>query len=181
MFVKQLCRTAICLLFFASTLSRAEVTAVSDHGFVSEHRLILAATPDDAMAAMINDVHLWWDASHSFGGRAAGFSIDATAGGCFCEQIEDGGSVQHLRVVNVLPGKSITFHGGLGPLQSMAVTGAMTFAFEPHAQGSELKYRYSVSGFLPGGLQPLAGPVDQVQLGQLKRLQEYLLTNKPLN
>ena len=77
-------------------------------------------------------------------------------------------------VVNVQRGRSITLRGGLGPLQSMAVTGAMTFVFEPHPQGTLLKYSYQVGGYLPGGLQALAGPVDQVQLGQLQRLQAFL-------
>ena len=169
------------LLLLWCPLSQAEVTAVGAGGFVSEHTLVLTATPSVSMARFIDDVHLWWDGSHSFGGSAAGFSIDASAGGCFCERIASGGSVEHLRVVNVQAGKSITFRGGLGPLQAMAVTGAMSFHFKPHPQGTELVYRYAVSGFLPGGLQVMAEPVDRVQLGQLQRLQRYIATNKPLN
>ncbi len=169
------------LLLLWCPFTQAQVTAVSAGGFVSEHRLVLAAPPAVAMARFVEDVHLWWDGSHSFGGSAAGFSIDAAAGGCFCEAIASGGSVEHLRVVNFQADKSITFRGGLGPLQAMAVTGAMHFQFRSHPQGTELLYRYAVSGFLPGGLQAMAEPVDQVQLGQLQRLQQYIATNKPLN
>ena len=166
---------------FIPLFTHAEVSAVSEHGFVSEHQLVLAAPPHIAMQKFIEDVHLWWDGSHSFSGSASGFSMQAVAGGCFCESSANGVSVEHLRVVNVVPGHSITLHGGLGPLQGMAVAGSMSLQFKPHKQGSELFYKYSVGGFLPGGLQVLAQPVDQVQLGQLERLQKYIETGKPLN
>lgn len=168
-------------LLLAAPVAMAEVTAKSPAGFVSEHTLILAAPPKEAMTRFAEDVHLWWDASHSFAGSAAAFSMTLKAGGCFCETSADGVSVEHLRVVNVQPGRSVTFHGGLGPLQSMAVSGVMLFQFLPHEEGTQLKYRYAVGGYHPDGLEFLAGPVDQVQLGQLQRLQHYLQTNKPLN
>ena len=158
----------------------AEVVDKDANGFVSEHTLQLPVTPDVAYAALVNDVALWWDASHSFGGSAAAFSIEDRAGGCFCERNGDV-EVEHLRVVNVARGKSITFIGGLGPLQSMAVTGSMSFTFSPVEGGSELIYQYSVGGYLPGGLEVLAEPVDRVQLGQLERLKRYLETGVALN
>lgn len=160
--------------------ARAEVTQASAQGFVSEHQLVLKTSPSEAYKALVEDVALWWDASHSFGGQASAFSIDDRAGGCFCEESEDV-SVQHMRVVNAQWGKQLVLHGGLGPLQTMAVTGSMSFSFEPHAEGTLLKYSYSVGGYLPGGLQGLAGPVDQVQLGQLQRLQAYIESGIPLN
>lgn len=169
----------VMLTAFAQT-SFAEVTASAPEGFVSEHQLVLAATPERAYAALVDDIALWWDASHSYSGQAAAFTLNATAGGCFCEQTEDI-SVAHMRVGNAQTGRSLTLLGGLGPLQSMAVTGSMTFSFEPHAQGSLLKYSYRVGGYVPGGLEAMAGPVDQVQLGQLKRLQKYLASGEPLN
>ncbi len=169
---------SLCGLFLPH--ARAEVTEATDTGFVSEHRLVLKATPGDAYRALVEDVHQWWDASHSFGGDPAGFSIDDVAGGCFCETT-DTVSVAHLRVVNVERGRSITLRGGLGPLQAMAVTGSMSFRFEPLESGSELVYRYVVGGYTPGGLKSLAEPVDRVQLGQLKRLQRYIDSGRALN
>ncbi len=161
--------------------SRAEVVAADTHGFVSEHELVLAAIPLQAYVALTRDIHLWWDASHSFGGHAAGFSLTAEAGGCLCEALPRGGSVEHMRVVNAQTGVSLTLHGGLGPLQTMAVSGSMIFVLEPHPDGSLLRYRYAVGGYAPGGLAPLAEPVDRVQLGQLQRLQRFIATGEALN
>ena len=154
-------------------LVAAEVVDVSPQGFVSKHELVLVASPEAGYRALVEEVDQWWDASHSFAGDASAFRIDDVAGGCFCE-INGDTEVVHLTVVNVSRGKSITFRGGLGPLQAMAVTGAMTFAFAEHEQGSTLKYSYSVGGYIPGGLDQLANAVDQVQLGQLLRLQKFL-------
>ena len=172
------------LLVVGTTLTPsvlAEVKAVSDQGFVSEHVLQLAASPEEAFKALVDDVALWWDASHSYGGEASAFSLSASAGGCFCEELPGAVSVEHMRVVNVTQGKRLVMLGGLGPLQTMAVTGSMSFDFAPHEQGTLLTYRYSVGGYVPGGLQQIAGPVDQVQLGQLQRLQQFVETGQPLN
>ena len=44
---------------------------------------------------------------------------------------------------------------------------------------TRLQYRYAVGGYSPEGLAELAVPVDQVQLGQLQRLQRYVETGNP--
>ena len=86
-----------------------------------------------------------------------------------------------MRVVNAQPGKSLTLQGGLGPLQYMGVAGSMLFAMQAAEGGTQLTYRYIVGGFQPGGLAAMAEPVDRVQLGQLKRLQQYLASGEALN
>jgi uncharacterized protein YndB with AHSA1/START domain len=154
--------------------ANAELVAVEPEGFVSEHELKLDAPPDEAYRALTDDVHAWWDPAHSYSGDAANFSIQATAGGCFCERLADGGSVMHMQVVQAIPGKLLRLFGGLGPLQGLGASGAMDFAFEPSGTGTLLKYRYSVHGFFPAGLDTLAPAVDRVQLGQLERLKAYL-------
>jgi hypothetical protein len=168
--------TGLCVLGGSALVEsvQADVTQVSAQGFTSEHRLVLATDPATAYAALVHSVHLWWDATHSFGGDASTFSIDDSAGGCFCELLASGGSVEHLRVVNAQRGRQLVLRGGLGPLQTMAVSGAMTFTFAANDKGTELVYRYVVGGYAPGGLDKLAEPVDQVQLGQLRRLQAFI-------
>ncbi len=158
-----------------SLLLFAKITAASAHGFISEHQIDLPEiTPHEAYQALTRDVSLWWDASHSYSGEARNFSIDARAGGCFCEQMPAGGSVEHMRVVYAEPGKLLRMSGGLGPLQAEAVRGSMSFAFEAWEGGTRLNYRYAVSGYLPGGVNTWAEAVDQVQLGQLERLRTFL-------
>ncbi|MEZ5553149.1 MAG: hypothetical protein R3E82_19860 [Pseudomonadales bacterium] len=158
------------------TLSaHAEVVAESAAGFVSEHELILDADAARAFHALTAEVDRWWNAAHSYSGKAENFSLDARAGGCFCERLDNGGSVEHMRVVFADPGRLLRLSGGLGPLQGMGATGSMDFAFTPiDATHTRLNYRYAVSGYAPGGLGPLAQPVDDVQKGQLQRLADYL-------
>ncbi|MEQ8953196.1 MAG: hypothetical protein RL120_03615, partial [Gammaproteobacteria bacterium] len=133
------------------------------------------ASVADAYQALTEDIARWWDAEHSYSGVAANFSLQARAGGCFCEKLPNGGEVEHLRVVFADPAGTLRLNGGLGPLQEMAVSGSMIFTLRPRNNNeTELSYTYSVSGFVPGGLDVFADPVDQVQLGQLRRLQAYL-------
>jgi len=178
---RSVCLSLVVLTTLAPAIARSEVVAVDANGFVSEHELVLAAIPLQAYVALTRDIHQWWDGAHSFGGSAAGFTLTAEAGGCLCEALPRGGSVEHMRVVNAQPGVSLTLRGGLGPLQTMGVTGSMMFVFEPHPEGSLLRYRYAVGGYAPSGLAPLAEPVDRVQLGQLKRLQQFIATGEALN
>jgi len=158
----------------AAAAAEAELVAVEPGGFVSEHELKLNASPSEAYRALTEEVHAWWDPAHSYSGDAANFSMDATAGGCFCERLPDGGSVMHMQVAQAMPGKLLRLTGGLGPLQGLGASGAMDFAFESDGTGTLLKYRYSVHGFFPAGLDTLAPAVDRVQLGQLQRLKAYL-------
>ena len=175
----------LALVVFLSTTgapaASARVLEATENGFVSEHKLLLPGDPQAGYDALTKSIHLWWDADHSYSGLASNFSIDAQAGGCFCEHIPSGGSVAHMQVVRALPGRRLVMHGGLGPLQDIGVAGSMSFIFTPHTDGTELTYRYIVGGFNPGGgLQTWADPVDQVQLGQLRRLQRFLL-GQPLD
>ena len=159
--------------------SFAEVTSVGQQGFISEHVLTLHGSPTRAYQALTAGIHLWWDADHSYSGKAGNFSLAARAGGCFCEKLDNGGSVEHMRVVFAQPAKTLRLIGGLGPLQEMGASGAMTFSLtKSDDDTTELYYRYAVSGFSTSGWNEMAKAVDQVQLGQLLRLQNYLATEK---
>ncbi|MEQ8487007.1 MAG: hypothetical protein RIB46_21800 [Pseudomonadales bacterium] len=163
----------VCLWLAAG--ASAEVTSSGPGGFVSEHELIVDGTPERVFTALTVEVASWWDATHSYSGDAANFSLTPEPGGCFCERLPGGGGVEHMRVVFAQPGRLLRLEGGLGPLQGMGVSGAMDFALEPAGEDrTRLRYRYAVSGFAPGGLEALAMPVDQVQLGQLQRLAAHL-------
>jgi len=174
--------STIVFTLLAVTLSpsiRAEVVAKSSAGFVSKHTLNIAAPLQRVFEALTDDVGRWWNPEHSYSGVAANFSIDARAGGCFCEQLKDG-SVAHMTVVFVARNSVLRMIGGLGPLQSMAVNGSMTFALTPSDNGgTRLQYEYAVGGYSPEGLEALAEAVDRVQLDQLQRLQRFVETGAP--
>ena len=100
------------LVLLQSTFALGEVTAVSEQGFVVRHVITLAGTPEAVYRALTREVSRWWDPDHSWSGDAANFSLDDRAGGCFCESLPGGGSVEHLRVVFAQPGKLCVSKGG---------------------------------------------------------------------
>jgi uncharacterized protein YndB with AHSA1/START domain len=170
--------TFIALLLSAGVV-QAEVTDKAATGFTSVHHLTIKAPPSEVYGALTDRIGQWWDAAHSYSGAAANFSMDARAGGCFCERLPGGGSVEHMRVVFADPGRMLRLNGGLGPLQSIGVAGAMSFTLSETGQGTRLDYRYVVGGHYEDGLDTLAEPVDRVQLGQLQRLKRYVETGTP--
>ena len=159
--------------------ANAEVTSSSASGFISEHVVIIAAPRARVFQSLTDEVGRWWDPNHSYSGDAANFSIDTRPSGCFCERLKDG-SVAHMTVVAVQRNTLLRMLGGLGPLQQMAVSGSMTFSLgDADGGATRLHYTYAVGGYSPDGLDKLAVPVDQVQLGQLQRLQRYVETDNP--
>jgi hypothetical protein len=101
----------------------------------------LAAAPDKAYAALLQPAR-WWSSEHTFSGSAAKLTLDARAGGCWCETLTDGGSVEHMRVVYVAPGRVLRLRGALGPLQGLGVEGAMTLSVKAGASGADITLSY---------------------------------------
>lgn len=151
--------------------AHTEVSDISAAGFVSEHEIQLAASSYETFRALTAEIRLWWNPAHTYSGDADNLTLDARAGGCFCEKLDGGGSVMHMHVVYAKPGRMLRLSGGLGPLQGLGVSGSMDFVLESIGGGTLLKYRYTVSGGTPDGL---AAAVDSVQMEQLRRLQAYL-------
>ena len=106
-------------------------------------------------------------------------TIDGRAAGCFCEKLSGGGSVQHMTVLLVEPGKTLRMSGGLGPLQETPVSGVLTLTFTEASGGTRLDMTYTVGGYAKGGLAGLATVVDQVLAVQVTRLKRLVETGKP--
>ncbi len=165
-------------LLVSSTNTTTEVIHKADHGFNLAITGTTKATPEQAYQQFLQ-VQDWWIASHTWFGKAENLSIDARAGGCFCE-IEGQKQVQHMVVAMVNPGQEVQLLGGLGPLQMMGLHGAMSWKFEPLANGgTQITQSYNVSGFYADGLQSLAGVVDSVQTAQLNALIARLKSANP--
>jgi uncharacterized protein YndB with AHSA1/START domain len=152
----------------------AEVVASDKHGFIIHHSVPLDVDADRAYEAITAEVSKWWIADHTWSGDSANLSMDARPGGCFCEALADGGSMQHMQITWIQPGKEIRMTGGLGPLQMMGVHGGMQWLLNSAEEGSVLEYHYSVTGYYPDGLDALAPVVDSVQGQQLEALRAYL-------
>jgi len=169
-----LCRrvTALLLVAVAGGNACAAVVEADTNHFILNYTLPVKATPAKAYAAAVDIAH-WWSSDHTYSGSSANLHIDARAGGCFCEKLK-GGGVEHMRVVLAMPGKMLRLSGGLGPLQSGAVNGTLTFEFKSGKDGNEVVVSYVISGHFSGGLDKASGGVDHVLGEQLQRLQHLI-------
>ncbi|MBA4283983.1 MAG: ATPase [Xanthomonadaceae bacterium] len=158
--------------------AQAELLKSAETGFVARNAVTIAARPDQVWAALIAPAR-WWNPAHSWSGKAANFSLEARAGGCFCEALANGGSVEHQRVVFSHPGQLLRLVGGLGPLQPEAVSAVMNWELKADGEGTRLTQTYAVSGMVDGGLSGWAVPVDGVIREQLERLERLIEAGSP--
>ncbi len=152
----------------------AEVVASSESGFVSHHETVVPAGPAEVWAAMLKPAG-WWNGEHTYSDNSANLTIDPVAGGCFCEVVPDPaggppGQVEHMRVVYLAPRSTLRMTGGLGPLQSEAVTAVLTMALEPAGDGTKITWDFVVGGYMRGSMTQMAPLVDGVIGEQLTRL-----------
>jgi uncharacterized protein YndB with AHSA1/START domain len=167
------CAALMCIVT-AFGPAAAEVSAVTASSFELRDSTHIAAPPDKVYGLLIQPAH-WWSSDHTFSGHAANLTLDARAGGCWCEALPGGGSVEHLRVVYVAPGKLLRLRGALGPFQGLAVDGVMTWSIKAVGNGTDLTFSYVVAGYSKDGFDDLAKSADQVlgdQLAQLKKIVE---------
>jgi len=153
----------------------AEVKSVGNSGFEVREQAHVAAAPAAVYAALIAPER-WWDSEHSYSGSAANITLDAKAGGCWCEALPDGGSALHLTVVYAAPGKALRLRGALGPLQAMGVEGSMTITVKGDSGGTVLTLDYAVGGYSKDGFETLSKAVDGVLGQQVARLQRLVET-----
>ena len=158
--------------FLVPTAAGAAVQETRDGAFSNQSVVLVERDPVSAYRALVR-IPAWWDPAHTWSGSAKSLSLVPKAGGCFCERLADGGSVEHARVVFAQPGKVLRLDGALGPLQDMAVTGVLTFTLAPDGSGTRITMTYRVSGALTMDAAKLAPLVDQVMTGQLERLRDY--------
>ncbi len=157
--------------FFNKAL--AEVVDSSYYGFTIKQEYSINNAADTVYNNLVSYIGKWWDSEHTYSGKAANLWIDAVAGGCFCEKLPDGGSVRHMTVVFANPGKTLRMVGGLGPLQSMAVSAVLTFDLSQDCNNTNVTVTYTVGGYVPGGLQKMAIVVDRVLAQQMKRFTNF--------
>jgi uncharacterized protein YndB with AHSA1/START domain len=156
----------------------AAVVESAANGFAIEQTVHVAAAPDKVYALLIRPA-LWWSSAHTFSQSAANLSIDARAGGCFCEKLANGGSVQHAVVVDADPGASLRLRGPLGPFQGQGVDSAITFSLTAAGGGTDLVLDNNVGGFMKGGFGEWPARADAMLAEQMARLKAYLETGSP--
>lgn len=166
-------RTVLASLALAVQPAAAEVLDSSPSGFTVRTTVQIAAPAVAVYDALTGAVGKWWDEAHTWSGRASNLTIDARPGGCFCEHLP-GGGVQHMTVIFADRGKTLRMNGGLGPLQSMAVAGVLTFALTEQGGRTTLEATYAVLAYAKEDLALLAPMVDKVIGGQVVRLRAYV-------
>ena len=174
--VKRLAGTCALLGALAAP-AWADTGNVTPQGFVSIFRDEVKAPLPQLWQAMLQ-LPRWWNNQHTYSGQASNMSLDAQAGGCWCERWGDGQSVEHGYVVLVQPGRTLRLYGNLGPLQELPVQGVLTFTVAMQENKTILRMTYRVSG-PDAGLDKLAPIVDQVIGEQFKRLKLFAETGKP--
>jgi uncharacterized protein YndB with AHSA1/START domain len=153
----------------------AAVVSSADNGFLLRQQVHLPATPQQVYDALVQPGR-WWNPEHTFSGSATNMTLDARAGGCFCETLPGGGSVQHLLVVLAVPGKTLVLRGALGPFQGQGVDGALTWKMAAAGSGTDLTMTYTVGGYLtlPGGFTEWSKQADAMFASQVTRLQRFI-------
>jgi hypothetical protein len=168
-----ICTAVLAVASAAGGRAAAEVVTVAANGFEARETAHTAAPSDKVYAALLLPAH-WWSSEHTFSGSAANLVLDAHAGGCWCETLPDGGSVEHLRVVFVSPGKILRLRGALGPFQGLAVDGVMTLSVKSVADGTDISLTYAIGGFAKDGFDGLSKAADGVLSEQLQRLKKLV-------
>jgi hypothetical protein len=154
----------------------AEVAASSDAGFASHNEVLVDVTPQAAWETLVRPAE-WWSGDHTYSGDPANMRIEIEPGGCFCERVPaSGGEIEHMRVIYIAPDSTLRMTGGLGPLQSEAVTGVLTMTLAADGEMTRISWDYVVGGYARMPLAELAPLVDQVIGEQLLRLATRLGT-----
>ena len=161
-----------------SAPTSAAVVQSGPNGFAIRHSVNLVIPPDQAYAAL-GDLPRWWDKDHTYSGDSANLSMSLRAGGCFCEKMEKGGGIEHMRVTLVQPGERVVMTGALGPLLYEGVSGVMDLKVEKIAGGAKVTMDYRAAGFANGNAATLAPIVDSVLGEQIRHYREYVVQKKP--
>jgi uncharacterized protein YndB with AHSA1/START domain len=162
----------------ATCPASAAVVDTQPNGFAIQQVIQIAAAPDKVYAALIKP-SLWWNSEHTFSQSAANLTLDARGGGCFCETLPNGGSVQHAVVVDADPGQTLRLRGPLGPFQGQGVDSALTFTLKAKDGGTELTLENIVGGYMKGGWGQWPGAADGMLGEQMGRLKAYMETGSP--
>lgn len=177
------------LAMFGAGQAHAEVSGLTEAGFVSRNEVTVEASPGEAWQQTVA-INRWWSGEHTYSGDAANLYLDPQATGCFCEKLpvpkdappgQRMGSIEHAHVVYADPVRRVLrMIGGLGPLQGEAVHATLTITFKPAENGgTTIIWNYVVGGYMRAKMADMAPVVDKVMAEQLQNLGESLTPGKP--
>lgn len=171
-------RALLLALSLAAGPAVAEVKGVSAGHFESTHRAEVSATPAHVYEVFAQ-LPTWWDPRHTWSGDTRHMTLEVREGGCWCERWGDGASVQHARVLQVIPGRLIVMDAALGPLLTLPARGVFMLVTSAVGDKTAFRMTYRVSGAPELALDKLAPAVDEVLATQFARLKSMIETGKP--
>jgi uncharacterized protein YndB with AHSA1/START domain len=151
----------------------ADIVDVGPSGLEIKHTAHIAAPPEKVWAALIVPAK-WWSSDHTFSGSSSNITLDAKAGGCWCETLPNGGGVMHMTVSYLAPPKTLVVRGALGPFYNLAADGAMAFVLTANGAETDVTLTFRAGGYVREGFQKWAQPVDGVLAQQIANLKKHL-------
>ena len=161
----------------SASSASSETSGASATGFIVTHRFDTTASPRKVFEAL-HKPGLWWSSKHTWSGNARNLTLQAGAGGCFCERWAEN-SVKHGEVIFSMQNSLLRLRTALGPLQPLAVEGILTFEVKGSAGKTNVVVSYRVAGNPEAQLASLAESVDRVVGEQVSRLSRYVDTGRP--
>lgn len=154
----------------------AELVESDSGGFATHDEAIVSADRSAVWQELVQPEN-WW--SHTWSDDSSNLTLEPVAGGCFCETIPaqgdwPDGSVEHMRVIMVIPGSILRMSGALGPLQSEGLVGTLTVTLDDEGEGSRISWDYVTGGEARFPASQFAPVVDGVQSEFLAALVERL-------
>lgn len=171
---------ALLIALLATGALPAEVADSSANGFTVKVSVNVQSSAVNTYRKFVDNIGEWWSPDHTFSKDPHNLSIEEKPGGCFCEELADGGGVRHLELVNFMPGRYLILSGGLGPLQTLATAGTLSIQFAPVKDGTRVDVIYTVAGYLPTGMNTWAAPVDGMLTETLERFKNYVEHGDPV-
>ncbi len=168
--------TVAALLIAAN--ARGAVLESNAQGFAIEEKAEITASPDRVYEALTHP-EKWWNPAHTFSHDAKNLSLMPTAGSCLCETLPDGGSIEHLSVIRVVPGQMLRMKGAMGPFQGQGLEGALTFTLARQDDSTSLTLDYNIGGFIRGGFGKFPEAGDAMAADLVARLKRYVETGTP--
>jgi len=166
---------AAALLALSAAPAAAAVEEAAPVGFIVRSQAVVAATPAEAWA-MLARLGEWWSDEHTYSGDSANMRLELKAGGCFCETLpaRSGGGVEHGRVLTAMPYELLVLDAPLGPIQTEAMVGRLTWRLRAVDGGTQVTQTFVAGGYARGGADKLAPIVDKVLAEQLEGLKARL-------
>ena len=161
----------VALLSMVPFVSDGKVISHSENSFELSSQVVINQ-PMESVFQQFNQIGLWWHPDHTYSGNAQNMILDMKDA-CFCERWDDN-IVRHMDIVAVEENKRQVWRGGLGPLQSFAVSGALTWDFKSIGNDqTNVTYTYRVYGAIPD-TKTWSTAVDGVLSQQLTRLKNSI-------